>query len=400
MSRAKRVSVIGLGYVGLPTALILFSAGYEVHGSDMNQDVLRRLEARICDDDEPGLRDLLVRSSIGLHNTPQPADIYVIAVPTPLRETDKEADLSAVFAVCDQISPLLKSGDLVVLESTVPVGTTSDIRQKFTQARPDLDLLNSACPDVSIAYCPERVLPGRILEELINNDRVIGGITPVCAEKAAQMYRSFSKGNCHQTDARSAEMTKLAENAFRDVNIAFANELSLLADANGVDVWKVIELANCHPRVNILRPSTGVGGHCVAVDPWFLASPRDLSTLVSSARAVNERKPDWVADQIRRRLQNGSSRVACYGLTYKKDSGDMRQSPSIAVVERLVKTGVDVAGVVEPFLDELPPSLSSVSLLTPDQVHADLHVLLTPHKEFLDLDMTGKNIFDPTGHWV
>ncbi|MBS0478278.1 MAG: UDP-N-acetyl-D-mannosamine dehydrogenase, partial [Proteobacteria bacterium] len=297
------VVVLGLGYIGLPTAAVIARTGAKVLGVDVHQSVVDTINSgrvHIEEVDLDGLvQGVVARGDLRASLQIEPADVFVIAVPTPFAD-DHAPNIGYVLKAATTIAIVLKPGDTVILESTSPVGTTEKVRDLLAQLRPDLRIPGNTGEqaDVAIAYCPERVLPGRILVELIDNDRVVGGITPRCARKALQFYRRFVRGACVTTTARAAEMTKLTENAFRDVNIAFANELSLIADTMGVDVWEVIRLANRHPRVNILQPGPGVGGHCIAVDPWFLvhADPAN-SPLTRTAREVNDGKTDHVIAQ-------------------------------------------------------------------------------------------------------
>src|SRR5690349_8339947 len=320
------VCVIGLGYIGLPTAAIIARANCRVTGIDVSQhvvDTINRGEIHIEEVDLDGLvQGVVARGLLSAATKIAPADVFVIAVPTPF-DKNHAPDISYVLAAGRSVAPVLKPGDVVILESTSPVGTTERLRDLIAELRPDLKVPNSASggssagtPDISIAYCPERVLPGRILEELTNNDRSIGGITPRCARKALAFYKRFVRGACVTTDARSAEMTKLVENAYRDVNIAFANELSIVSDKMGLDVWEVIRLANRHPRVNILSPGPGVGGHCIAVDPWFLVhADRENSPLIRTAREVNDGKTDHVIEQASAMIESMPGvPVACLGL--------------------------------------------------------------------------------------
>ncbi|MCA1660739.1 MAG: UDP-N-acetyl-D-mannosamine dehydrogenase, partial [Novosphingobium sp.] len=299
------VCVVGLGYIGLPTAAIVARAGCRVLGLDLSQtvvDTINRGEIHIEEVDLDGLvRGVVQRGLLRASTLIEPSDVFVIAVPTPFAKDGAHTpDLSHVLAAAAEIAAVLKPGDLVVLESTSPVGATEQVRDLIAGLRPDLKLpgLTADAPDVAIAYCPERVLPGRILEELTANDRSIGGITPGCAGQALAFYKRFVRGECQITDARSAEMTKLVENAYRDLNIAFANELSMVADRMGLDVWEVIRLANRHPRVQILQPGPGVGGHCIAVDPWFIVhGAPDDTPLIRTAREVNDRKMRHVLER-------------------------------------------------------------------------------------------------------
>jgi UDP-N-acetyl-D-mannosaminuronic acid dehydrogenase len=343
------------------------------------------------------------------------ADVFVVSVPTPLT-TDLTADLSAVFDVCEELATVIQPGNLIILESTSPVGTTKEIKKRLTRRRPDLEFPESGgnpspgC--VSIAYCPERVLPGRILSELINNDRVVGGLTEQCAARAGDFYRTFVEGRCFLTDAQTAEMSKLAENAYRDLNIAYANELSVVAERLGIDAWELIDLANRHPRVNILKPGPGVGGHCIAVDPHFLtqASPEDTS-LIQRARAINDARPGWVVEKVLTKIREqgrhpGDIVIACFGLTFKRDVDDLRGSPAKQVVNGLSEVGFKRLVVVEPNVKCLSDASLAphVTLLSLDEAldGADMCVLLVDHTEFRAISsdlLDGKLIVDTRGVW-
>jgi UDP-N-acetyl-D-mannosaminuronic acid dehydrogenase len=338
------VCVVGLGYIGLPTAAIVARAGCQVLGIDVTQsvvDTINRGEIHIEEVDLDGLvQGVVARGLLKASTQMAPADVFIIAVPTPF-DADHAPDISYVLAAGEAVAKVLKPGDCVILESTSPVGTTEALRDLIAKSRPDLKCpgLTSETPDVSISYCPERVLPGKILEELTNNDRSIGGITPRCARKALAFYKLFVRGECIVTDSRSAEMTKLVENAYRDVNIAFANELSIVADKMGLDVWEVIRLANRHPRVNILTPGPGVGGHCIAVDPWFIVhgAPED-TPLIRTARGVNDGKIHHVIARAEALIEaNPGAEVACLGLAFKANIDDFRESPARAVAARLAR---------------------------------------------------------------
>ncbi|WP_374512653.1 UDP-N-acetyl-D-mannosamine dehydrogenase [Brevundimonas sp.] len=409
--RFRTVSVFGLGYVGLPTAAVFAAAGVRVIGVDINADAVASINAGRPHIVEPNLEELLERvvaaGSLRATTKPEPADVYVIAVPTPFRD-GKKPDLSYVMSATDMIAPLLKSGDLVILESTSPVGATEQVAARLSEHRSDLIFPNQSADgcDVNVAHCPERILPGRVLHEVVHNDRVVGGLTPSCSEAACAFYKIAVKGDCHVTNARTAELCKLSENAFRDVNIAFANELSLICDRLGVDVWELISLTNKHPRVNVLRPGAGVGGHCIAVDPWFIVdSAPEEASLIHAARLVNDGKPAWVAAQVGDIVQTlgGVPTIACMGLAYKPDVDDLRESPSIEVVLRLVQGGSGRVLVCEPFIDTLPPVLANtgVELVSVDTaLGADVIVFLTPHAQFQAIPaqaLAGKQVLDPCG---
>jgi UDP-N-acetyl-D-mannosaminuronic acid dehydrogenase len=338
-----------------------------------------------------------------------PADVFVIAVPTPFDE-NHAPDISYVLAAGRAVAPVLKAGDTVILESTSPVGTTEQLRDMIADLRPDLKCpgKTSDTPDISISYCPERVLPGKILEELTNNDRSIGGITPRCARKALAFYKRFVRGACITTDARSAEMTKLVENAYRDVNIAFANELSIVSDRMGLDVWEVIKLANRHPRVNILQPGPGVGGHCIAVDPWFIVhSAPEESPLIRTARMVNDGKIHHVIGKAKALIEaHPQARIACLGLAFKANIDDFRESPARVVAASLARAYGDRVSVVEPYAAELPREFdgTGAQLIDIDSAleDCDLLVVLVDHDVFRVVPLAeraGKVVYDTRGIW-
>jgi UDP-N-acetyl-D-mannosaminuronic acid dehydrogenase len=404
--------VIGLGYIGLPTAAIIASRGVNVIGVDINQravELIKKGEIHIV---EPDL-DTLVNGAVATGklkatNEPGPADVFIVAVPTPFTDGNKP-DLKYVRDAAEAIAPVLKKGDLVIIESTSPVGTTEQVSEWLAELRDDLTFPHKAGEeaDVCLAYSPERVLPGRILIELVRNDRVVGGMTPRCAERAAELYRMIIEGECFVTSARTAELVKLSENAFRDVNIAFANELSLICDRLDLDVWEVAELANRHPRVEILKPGPGVGGHCIAVDPWFIVdSAPEEATLIRTARNVNDGKPGRIVANVLEACERfAEPRVACLGLSYKADIDDLRESPAVEIVRLIAEGATDVAAV-EPHVSELPKALagSGVELVDLDNAldGADIVVLLTDHKEFKAMDrqrLAGKIVFDTRGIW-
>jgi UDP-N-acetyl-D-mannosaminuronic acid dehydrogenase len=406
-----KLAIFGLGYVGLPSAAVFAAAGLEVVGVDVNQravDIINSGRAHIVED---GLDDLLAKvvGSGALRATTQAeaANVFAIAVPTPFK-AGKVPDLKYVEAATRMIAPHLVPGNLVILESTSPVGSTEQISAWLAEERPDLVFPHQdaeACT-INLAHCPERILPGKVLHEVVHNDRVVGGMTPACSQRAVAFYQHAVKGECHVTNARTAEMCKLSENAFRDVNIAFANELSLIADKLGVDVWELIRLTNKHPRVDVLRPGTGVGGHCIAVDPWFIvdSAPRE-ARLIDIARRINDSKPHWVAEKVEEAAaRTGKARpvVACLGLAYKPDVDDFRESPSVEVVEMLGRTGRFDLLVCEPFASELPHALrlSGARMVSLDgALTADVIVFLTAHSQFKGLAtrLEGKQLVNPCG---
>ncbi len=387
----SKVSVIGLGYIGLPTAAVFASRKIKVIGIDVNQncvDTINRGEIHIV---EPDL-DMVVHAAVTegylrASTVPEPADAFLIAVPTPFKEGFKP-DLSYIQSASEKIAPVLKSGDLVILESTSPVGATEQMAAWLAEARPDLSFPQQAgkASDIRIAHCPERVLPGHVLRELVQNDRVIGGMTEECSLAARALYETFVEGECVLTSARTAEMCKLTENSFRDVNIAFANELSIICEKLDVNVWELVQLANRHPRVNILQPGPGVGGHCIAVDPWFIVdSAPEEARLIRTARVVNDSKPEYVIDQV----VNAAAAlkepvIACFGLSFKANIDDLRESPSVEIVKRLAERGIGRVVAVEPHIQELPAKLAGVELIgLEDAVQsADIIVLLVDHEAF------------------
>ncbi|HRO12501.1 MAG TPA: UDP-N-acetyl-D-mannosamine dehydrogenase [Amaricoccus sp.] len=399
----ETISVVGLGYIGLPTAAVFAARRLKVTGVDVNAcavAAINRSEIHII---EPDL-DIVVRAVVTegwLRATaaPEPADAFLIAVPTPFQANGKgrEPDLSYVAAAARSIAPVLKPGDLVVLESTSPVGTTAQMAGWLAELRPDLSFPQDAgeASDIRVAHCPERVLPGRVLQELVRNDRVIGGMTPRCSARAAELYRLVVQGECIVTTPETAEMAKLVENSFRDVNIAFANELSMICAELGIDVWELIALANRHPRVDILRPGPGVGGHCIAVDPWFIVSRSpETAKLIRAARERNDAKPAWVIDRVRQAVADYLARhpvrhpsdvtLACWGLAFKPDIDDLRESPALDIARELCDRHPGPLVVVEPHVETLPPSLARAERADPETAlaRADLHVLLVCHSAF------------------
>ena len=410
----KRISVLGLGYVGLPVAGALASRGFEVIGVDVAQRIVDVINTGKIHIVEPDL-DMVVQAAVSagrLRATlkPEPSDAFIIAVPTPFTG-DHKPDISYVKAAAQMIAPLLRKGNLVILESTSPVGTTEQICSWFAELRPDLVMPEAEREnaDIHIAHCPERVLPGSVLRELVDNDRIIGGISPLCATHAVALYRSFVRGEMHLTNARTAELAKLIENAYRDVNIAFANELSIVCDQLSVNVWDLIELANKHPRVNILSPGPGVGGHCIAVDPWFIIAASPESTpVIRAARGVNDGKPELVFAKVKAAAERLRSPViACLGLSYKADIDDLRESPALHIVERLAQEHVGELLIVEPNVKKLPASLSQASNIKLVELRealaaADIVLLLVDHRQFKRIDrdlLKPKITIDTRGIW-
>lgn len=408
------VCVVGLGYIGLPTAAIVARAGCRVRGVDVTQavvDTINRGEIHIEEVDLDGLvQGVVARGLLSASTEMEPADVFVIAVPTPF-DANHAPDISYVLSAGEAVAKVLKAGDTVILESTSPVGTTEQLRDLIAARRPDLKCpgLTNETPDISIAYCPERVLPGKILEELTNNDRSIGGITPRCARKALAFYKRFVRGTCVTTDARSAEMTKLVENAYRDVNIAFANELSIVADRMGLDVWEVIRLANRHPRVNILQPGPGVGGHCIAVDPWFIVHGAPEQTpLIRTARGVNDGKIHHVIARAEDLLAaHPQLTVACLGLAFKANIDDFRESPARLVAATLARRHGARIKVVEPYANELPREFegTAAELIDIDSAleTAGILIVLVDHDQFRAVPLAeraGKLVYDTRGIWL
>lgn len=413
------ISVIGLGYIGLPTAAVFASRKRQVIGVDVNQnavDIINRGQIHIV---EPDL-DMVVHAAVTegyLRATthPEPADAFLIAVPTPFKG-DHEPDLSYIESASNSIAPVLKKGDLVILESTSPVGATEQMAAWLAAARPDLSFpqTHGEESDIRIAHCPERVLPGHVLRELVQNDRVIGGMTPKCSELAISLYKVFVQGECIVTNARTAEMCKLTENSFRDVNIAFANELSMICEKLNINVWELIRLANRHPRVNVLQPGPGVGGHCIAVDPWFIVSKTpEQARLIRTAREVNDSKPIWVIDKVKvavaEYLQTNPDKtarevtIACFGLAFKADIDDLRESPAIGIIQQIIAIHPGPILAVEPNITELPRNLNAKINLTSIQTamnEADVLILLVDHKEFKEISTIENKIrIDTRGIW-
>lgn len=410
----ETISIIGMGYIGLPTAAVFASRKIKVVGVDVNQlavDTINRGQIHIV---EPDL-DMVVQAAVQqgyLRATtqPEPADAFLIAVPTPFKADhngDHEPDLCFIEAASKSIAPVLKSGDLVILESTSPVGTTEQMAAWLAAARPDLSFpqTHGEASDIRVAYCPERVLPGHVLRELVQNDRVIGGMTAKCSEAATRLYKTFVLGECVITNARTAEMCKLTENSFRDVNIAFANELSMICDKLDINVWELIRLANRHPRVNILQPGPGVGGHCIAVDPWFIVSKTpEQAKLIRTAREVNDSKPEWVLEKVidaAKRIK--SPVIACLGLAFKPNIDDLRESPSVEIAIQLASIRDSKLIFAEPNLTVLPEAISNFGelILWEDAlVKADIVVILVAHSEFFKIKpklLKSKIIIDTCG---
>ena len=415
------ISVIGLGYIGLPTAAMFASRKKSVIGVDVNQhavDTINRGEIHIV---EPDL-DMIVHAAVTegylkATLTPEPADAFLIAVPTPFKNNDStipEPDLSYIKKASEAIASVLKKGDLVILESTSPVGATEQMAEWLAAARPDLSFPQVAGEgaDVNVAHCPERVLPGHVVRELVENDRVIGGMTAKCSTRAVELYKTFVQGECVITNARTAEMAKLTENSCRDVQIAFANELSIICDKLDIDVWELISLANRHPRINILQPGPGVGGHCIAVDPWFIVSKTPIEAqIIHTARKVNDAKPQWVINKVKLAiadfLQVNPTKtakdvtIACYGLAFKPDIDDLRESPALNITKQVAELHSGAVIAVEPNINELPSKINAFRLSTFETAKntADIHLLLVDHKEFKLNKISSAYVIDTKGIW-
>jgi UDP-N-acetyl-D-mannosaminuronic acid dehydrogenase len=423
----NKVSVIGLGYIGLPTAAMFASRGIDVVGVDVNQYAVDTVNAGEIHIVEPGLREM-VKSAVEAGNlrattAPESADVFLIAVPTPFTKCNEEMeapkpDLSYIESASRALAKVLKKGDLVILESTSPVGATEQMAAWLSEERPDLSFpqAQGEHSDIRIAHCPERVLPGQVIRELVENDRIIGGMTRKCSEAATNLYRTFVKGDCVITNARTAEMAKLTENASRDVGIAFANELSIICDSLNIDVWELIQLANRHPRVDILQPGPGVGGHCIAVDPWFIISGSpDQSQLIHTARKVNDYKPQWVVQKIYAAvlqfLSNNPDKtinevsVSLFGLAFKANIDDLRESPALSIAKELVSFNFGRLLAVEPNIADLPAELKSDLELIPIEKAlelSDICVVLVDHDEFKLISksaLEGVLVVDTKGIW-
>ena len=398
----KTVSVLGLGYIGLPAAAMFAANGANVIGVDVNEHAIETINQGKIHIVEPFLEEIVkeavAKGTLRATNTPEPADAFVIAVPTPFKG-EHEPDTSYIEAVAKSIAPVLEKGNTIILESTSPVGTTEQMIEWLEAARPDLKFPHEGQEghDIYVAYCPERVLPGQVVKELVENDRIIGGITEDCSEKAIEVYRIFVKADLIKTNARTAEMSKLTENAFRDVNIAFANELSLISDKLDINVWELISLANRHPRVNILQPGPGVGGHCIAVDPWFIVDKTpELAKITRLAREVNEGKPEWVINKVNEAVAAFATnndkamsdvRIVCYGLAFKPNIDDLRESPALLITEKLAKLYPGQVSAVEPNIEADHPVLAKNGLTLKSydgsEADADVLVVLVDHTDFI-----------------
>ena len=414
------ISVIGLGYIGLPTAAILASSKVSVIGVDVNEKVVDTINKGEIHIIEPEL-DALVHSAVkngNLRATTQPekSDVFMLAVPTPFKANYKP-DLSYIESACRAIAPVLKKGNLVILESTSPVGTTEKMIDWLSAERSDLSFpefgSDKFSADISIAHCPERVLPGNVVRELRENDRIIGGVTSNCAERASNLYKLFVDAECLITDCRTAELSKLVENSFRDVNIAFANELSLICDKLDINVWELIKLANHHPRVNILKPGPGVGGHCIAVDPWFIVdSAKDETKLIRTARLINDSKPSFILDKVNQVILEMGVKISeisitCLGLSFKPNIDDLRQSPALEIAKKISLMRLKKLYLVEPNIFSMPNCFeddNDIELVNLEFAinSSDIVVLLVDHNEFnqINLDLlSDKYVIDTRGIW-
>ena len=417
----ETISVVGLGYIGLPTAAMFASRKKKVIGVDVNQhavDTINRGEIHIV---EPDL-DMLVSAAVQQGylkavTTPEAADAFLIAVPTPFLPIVNEGDipkpdLRYIEAASKAIAPVLKKGDLVILESTSPVGATEQMAEWLSEARSDLTFpqTHGESADVNVAHCPERVLPGHVVTELVQNDRVIGGMSKRCSERSVELYKTFVMGECVITNARTAEMAKLTENSCRDVQIAFANELSMICDELDIDVWELISLANRHPRVNILQPGPGVGGHCIAVDPWFIVSKTpETAKIIHTARNVNDHKPEWVINKVKLAIADFLNTnptktakdvtIACYGLAFKPDIDDLRESPALDITKSIANSHVGNVLAIEPNIESI--NIENIKLVSLDEslIQTDIHVLLVDHKQFKKIKINDQFVIDTKGIW-
>ena len=421
----ETVSVVGLGYIGLPTAAMFASRKKKVVGVDVNQHAVDTINQGKIHIVEPEL-DMIVNAAVKegylkAVTTPESADAFLIAVPTPFLPCNEgevpAPDLSYIEAASKAIAPVLKVGDLVILESTSPVGATEQMADWLAQARPDLSFpqTHGENADINIAHCPERVLPGHVVRELVENDRVIGGLTAICSQRSVELYQTFVQGECVVTNARTAEMAKLTENSSRDVQIAFANELSIICDKLDINVWELISLANRHPRVNILQPGPGVGGHCIAVDPWFIVSKTPAEAqIIHTARQVNDSKPEWVVSKVKQAIADilidnpdrtiDTLQIACFGLAFKANIDDLRESPALDIVGQISKLSSSPLVVVEPNIEALPSALVRSCILKEyhDELeNIDIALLLVDHKEFYEKKLFSDKtiVIDTKGLW-
>ena len=417
------ICVVGLGYIGLPTAAMFASRHKYVTGIDIDQNVVDKINLGEIHIVEPGLASIVgnavskgyLRAAV----TPQSADVFFIAVPTPFLLDEAQIDipqpdLRYIESAAKAIAKVLKKGDIVILESTSPVGTTEKLAGWLSQERADLTFpqTHNEESDIRIAYCPERVLPGQIMRELVENDRIVGGLTNRCSKAAIEVYKTFVRGECVVTNARTAEMAKLTENASRDVSIAFANELSIICDQLDINVWELITLCNRHPRVNILQPGPGVGGHCIAVDPWFIVSQSPIDAkLIKQARSINDQKPLWVIEKVKLAIANilladplkssSDITIACYGLSFKPNIDDLRESPAVIIAKKIIAMHSSTTLLVEPNIVKLPLDLKGGLLSNIDIAlsKADIHLLLVDHSEFSNRRPSSGIVIDTRGIW-
>src|SRR6266478_839115 len=412
MPEFDKIEVIGLGYIGLPTAALIASRGMQVVGVDTNPDVVKTVASGAIHIAEPDLDGLVQKvvsnGSLIVTTEPEKADVFMIAVPTPIDSANRP-DLTCVMAAVERITDLLAPGNLVILESTSPVGTTEIIAKRIVERRPDLSVgPPNGGASISVAYCPERVLPGRILTELVNNDRCIGGVTTMCTRRAQRFYKTFVRGACVATTARTAELVKLTENAYRDTNIAFANELSLICDHYEINVWEAIDLANRHPRVNVLRPGPGVGGHCIAVDPWFIVeSAPDLARLIKTSREVNDSMIAWTVERATALIEEHPyANVACCGLAFKANVDDLRESPGLEVAHQLASRYGARIKIVEPYIRKLPSQIAEHGAELTDLDEAirtcEIAIVLVDHDHFKMIPLAERRhlaVIDTRGIW-
>jgi len=418
--KIKKISIIGLGYIGLPTAAVFASKKIKVVGVDIGEKIVNTInqgKIHIVENDlESLVRKVVKQGFLRATTKPEPADVFFITVPTPFKGKKFKPDLSFVMNACKSISPNLKKGNLVVLESTSPVGTTEKISNWLAKARPDLTFphTHGEKSNIRIAYCPERVLPGKILYELVHNDRVIGGMTSKCSEVTSKVYKLFVKGKFDITNPRTAEMSKLTENSFRDVNIAFANELSIICDKLNINVWELVKIANLHPRVNILQPGPGVGGHCIAIDPWFIVNKNSADArLIRLARQINDQKLDWVVKKVKIEVANYLEKnptkkiknitIGCFGITYKPNIDDIRESPALKITKKIANQHPGKVIVFEPNIKVLPKTLSNKNLyLKPFKKKSssvNIAVLLVDHNQFKNIKVLANKKIDTRGIW-
>lgn len=409
------ICVLGLGYIGIPTATIFANCGKKVLGVDINESRVRQInsgKSHIGESDIDTMLEKVVKEGAFVADTSaSSSDFYIIAVPTPFIKVDgkKIPDLTFIESATRTIAACIEDGQIVILESTSPVGTTRKIKEWLED---EILKLGRGCKvnlqNIMYAHCPERILPGQMLRELVSNDRIVGGMTPEISETVKDLYKVFCRGEIFVTDDKTAEMTKLAENASRDVSIAFANELSMVCDKLDINVWELIRLANKHPRVNILNPGPGVGGHCIAVDPWFIISAAEKeSLLMRSARAVNDSKPAWVLEKVFEaceKTKKTKAVVACLGITFKANVNDIRESPSLEISELLAKDGRCEVLVVDPHVETLPNSLcgkaKKIESIGDALASSDIVLLLVDHKEFSIISasqLAGKIVIDTKG---